>query len=249
MIQRSEEWYLSRKGKITASECYLLLANHKEAMTEEELAAWKAENPKSRTTTKEMPFSEATFTYLKGKVAELYMEDEKFMYDVNGKQINGRAIAHGVEHEPFARNLYQERTGKNVEEVGFIPLTGFEELAGGSPDGVTDDNGIIEIKCPWNSDKHQDYYLFRTATDLWEYNPQYYAQMQYNMLVTGADYGDFVSYDPRISENFCLKVLRVERDEPMCKMLLERTQLAKEWMQARMEAINNAVWYEQVPLV
>ncbi len=241
MIQRTEEWYLARKGKITASECYLLLANHKEAMTEEELAEYKAANPKSRVTTKEMPFSEATFTYLKGKVAERYMEDDKFLYDMDAKQVNSRAIAHGVEHEPFARALYEQRTGKIVNEVGFIALKGFEGVAGGSPDGVThDDKGIIEIKCPWCSEKHQDYFLFETAEDLKEYNLQYYAQIQFNILVTGAEWGDFVSYDPRMYENYDLKVLRVPKDREMCETLLERVKMAKEWMLERMDAISEA---------
>lgn len=244
MIQRSEEWYLARKGKITASECYLLLANHKEQMTDEELVEYKAANPKSRVTTKEVPFSDATFTYLKGKLAERIMDDGRFLDDIDGKQVTSRAVNHGLENEPMARNLYQFKTGKDVEEVGFIPLQGFEEYAGGSPDGVTKDGGIIEIKCPWNSDKHLDYYLFKTAEDLKEYNLQYYAQVQFNIMVTGSQYGEFVSYDPRMSADYELKVLSVPKDEEMCKILAERVEMAKEWMLAKEQELREAKWYE-----
>ena len=45
-LQRTSDWYLSRKGKLTASEIYILLANHKEDMTEAELEQFKKDNPK-----------------------------------------------------------------------------------------------------------------------------------------------------------------------------------------------------------
>ncbi len=40
-LQRCDEWYMLRKGKVTASEIYVILGNHKEDMTEEELALAK----------------------------------------------------------------------------------------------------------------------------------------------------------------------------------------------------------------
>ena len=240
MEQRSDEWFLARKGLMTASEIYLLLNNHKEPMTEEELKAFKAVNPKSRVTTKEVPFSDGTFTWLNRKVAEYYMPDDAFLEDVELKQINNRAVQHGEFWEPKAREEYAKAMGYEVYEVGFIPLKGYERFCGGSPDGmIREETGIIEIKCAWNPEVHQDYLLFEKPEDLKEYNLQYYVQCQMNMMVTDTVFCDFVAFDPRTSLSKQLKVLRIPKDEGMCNTLMERINLAKEYYKERMDKINN----------
>lgn len=239
MEQRTNEWLLARRGKITASECYLLLANHKETMSDEELAEYKAANPKSRVTTKEVPFSDGTFTYLNRKVAEYYMPDGSFLEYQDMKQIRNKAVEWGTYWEADARRMYAEAMGYEVYEVGFLPLDGYENFCGGSPDGIVRyENGIIEIKCPFSPEVHQDYLLFEKADDLKEYNLQYYAQMQLNMIVANCGFGDFISFDPRTSRSKQLKVLRVPKDEEMCKTLLERVELAKKYYQERMNQID-----------
>lgn len=242
MCQRTDKWYLARKGKITASEAYVLLNNHKEQMTDEELAEYKTANPKSKVTTKEVPFNDSTYTYLKRRVAENFMSDQTYLEDVHDKQPFNRAIDWGVLWESDARKMFEGAMDVKVTEVGFIPLQQASDIAGGSPDGVIlgyPKKGIIEIKCPWNSEIHQDYCLFKTAGDLKDYNLQYYVQMQLNMLVTDAEFGYFVSFDPRLKIN-ALKILRVPKDVAMCETLLERIYLAKEWVANRMEQIINS---------
>lgn len=240
MEQRSREWFLARKGRMTASEIYLLLNNHKEAMTEEELAAYKAANPKSRVTTKECPFSDGTFTWLNRKVAEYYMPDDAFIEDNELKQVNNRAVQHGEFWESEARAQYMKAMDYTVYEVGFIPLKGFEQFAGGSPDGmIREEQGLIEIKCAWNPEVHQDYLLFTKPDDLKEYNMQYYVQCQMNMIVTDCLFCDFVAFDPRTSKSKQLKVLRIPKDEEICKLLKERITLARDYYKQRMEQLDN----------
>ncbi len=240
MEQRTNEWFLSRKGKMTASEIYLLLNNHKEAMTEEELKAYKEANPKSRVTTKEVPFSDGTFTWLNHKIAEYFMPDEAFIEDMENRQVPNRAMQHGEFWEPEARKRYAQAMGYEVFEVGFIPLEGYEKFAGGSPDGmIREENGLIEIKCAWNPETHQDYLLFEKPEDLKEYNLQYYAQMQMNIIVTDCNFCDFVAFDPRTSESKQLKILRIPKDEEMCNTLMQRIELAKEYYKERINKINN----------
>lgn len=240
MEQRTKEWFLARKGKLTASEIYLLLNNHKEQMTEEELAAWKEANPKSRITTKEVPFSDGTFTYLNRKIAEFYMSDNAFLEDSDMKQVNNKAVQYGSYWEDSARKCYELAMGYEVYEVGFIPLKGYESFAGGSPDGmIREENGIIEIKCAWTPETHQDYLLFEKPEDLKGYNLQYYVQMQMNMMVTETVFCDFVAYDPRTIEQNRLKVLRIPKDEELCENLLQRIVLAKEYFMHRMDELSN----------
>lgn len=244
-LQRTDDWYLTRKGKLTASEIYILLANHKEDMTEEELEQFKKDNPKSRVKTKEVPFSQSTFTYLDGKVAELFMPDNAFLEYMEDCSPKSRAMDWGTLMEDSARTRYQEETGNEVLDAPFVPLKEFEKFAGGSPDGIIRSGGIIEIKCPFNPAVHLKHFLYETADELKEDNLQYYCQLQYNMLCvereTGIEvpFGDFISYDPRTSKSKQLKVLHVAKDEKLQKELMERTNLAIDYIKDKIDKLNN----------
>lgn len=251
-LQRTTEWYLARKGKITASECYVLLNNSKQAMTEEELAEWKKANPKSRVTTKEVPFSTGTYSYLDEKIAEMYMPDNSFIEYMEECKPSNKAMQWGTFWEDGARNRYQEETGYEVLDAPFIALKGFENFAGGSPDGVirlggetNGANGIIEIKSPFNPAVHLRHFLYEEPEDLKEDNLQYYVQCQYNMICVGREFGyevefcDFISYDPRTSKSKQMKVLRIPADAEMQKLLIERTELGVKYLSEQVERINN----------
>ena len=256
-LQRTSDWYLARKGKITASECYVLLNNSKVAMTEEELAEWKKANPKSRVTTKEVPFSSGTYTYLDEKVAELFMPENAFLEYMEECKPSNRAMQWGTFFEDGARNTYMEATGYEVLDSPFVNLKGYEKFAGGSPDGIirispndhqkieSELNGIIEIKCPFNPAVHLKHFLFEKPEDLRNDNIQYYTQCQYNMMCVENELGypidfcDFISYDPRTSKSKQLKVIRIPADKEMQKILLERTMLAIEYLREQIGRINN----------
>ena len=251
-LQRNREWYLARKGKITASECYVLLGNSKESMTDEELKLWKEKNPKSRVTTKEVPFSAGTYTYLDEKVSEMYMPENSFIEYMEECRFETKAMQWGTFWEDGARNRYKEATGFEILDAPFIPLKDFENFAGGSPDGIIrlgsdgneGTNGIIEIKCPFNPAVHLKHFLLERPEDLKECNLQYYAQCQYNMICVERDLGykvdfcDFISYDPRTSKSKQLKVLRIPAEVEMQELLMERTQLGVEYLRKQIERIN-----------
>lgn len=244
-LQRTRDWYLDRKGKITASECYVLLNNSKVAMTEEELKVWKEQNPKSRITTKEVPFSSGTYTYLDEKIAEMYMPENSFIEYMEECKFETKAMQWGTFWEEGARNRYQEALGYEVLDAPFIQLKGYENFAGGSPDGIIRNaNGIIEIKCPYNPAVHMRHFLFTKPEDLKEDNLQYYVQTQYNMACVSQefdkriDFCDFISYDPRTSKSKQLKVLRIPADEEMQSLLLDRTDLAVNYLREKIDSIN-----------
>ena len=235
MEQRTNEWYLARKGKMTASEIYLLLNNRKEQMSEQELAEYKLANPKSRATTKDVPFNETTLKWLKSKVAERYMTDGNYLEFVDMHQIRSKAVEWGTDWEDEARKAYEVATGNKVDQVGFID---YSPVCGGSPDGIIN-GGIIEIKCPWTPEIHLDHLMLETADDLKEYNLQYYVQMQMNMLCADSKFGDFISYDPRLIGALQLKVLHIQRDEEICNMLIERIALAENEMITIIDKLTN----------
>ena len=248
MEQRSNEWFRCRLGKITASEVACLMKDHKEPMTEEELIEWKKENPKSRITTKTVPFSDATYSYLNGKVMEHYLplsSTDAFSQNIVDEYIeqhsfSNRATEWGVLMEDSARQRYAEKMGYEVFEVGFIPYKEFPNLAGCSPDGmIREDSGGIEIKCPFTLEKHLQHLLYETQNDLKENEPEYYWQCCMNMLITECDFWDFVSYNPYISVSKQLKVLRVKRDEVDIKKLQERIALAVDYIREKMSKIKS----------
>lgn len=57
------------------------------------------------------------------------------------------ATEHGTRLEPIARDLYDERYNHKSHEIGLVQHPVHKWL-GGSPDGVTEDGLLIEIKCP-----------------------------------------------------------------------------------------------------
>jgi len=121
---------------------------------------------------------------------------------------SNKDMQRGNELEPEAREMYQEYTFNNVEEVTFIHCGKF----GYSPDGLIEDKGLLEIKCP-NATTHTKYlYEDRLPT-------KYKAQCQGGLFCSNRDYIDFVSYHPNFKEDQKLFIKRVYRDEEFIKAL------------------------------
>ena len=121
-----------------------------------------------------------------------------------GESYQSAAILWGVEQEAPARTAYEADTGVLVVETGFIPH-GTIAMSGASPDGLVNDDGLVEIKCPLSA-THIDTLLTGTIPS------KYITQMQWQMACTGRQWCDFVSYDPRLPENMQLFIKRVPRD-------------------------------------
>ena len=130
---------------------------------------------------------------------------------VRGDFYMNAAMQWGVEKEPEARAFYEAQTGSLVTEVGFTPHN-FIDAAGASPDGLVDDDGLVEFKCPITA-THLDTVLTETVPG------KYATQMQWQMACTGRKWCDFVSYDPRLPEEMRLFVKRVPRDDAVVSML------------------------------
>ena len=120
------------------------------------------------------------------------------------KGFTSAAMQHGTDTEPQARMAYELMTGETVAETGFIPhptIAGF----GASPDGLVGSDGLIEIKCP-NSATHIETLLDGKVPS------QYMIQMQVQMMCTGREWCDFVSFDPRMPGDMNFWMQRVHAD-------------------------------------
>lgn len=171
--QRTHAWLMARVGMVTASRFKDVLARLKSGAP-----------------------AQARKDYLVEVVCER-LTGEPTQRFVNS------AMQWGTEMEPHAREAYVKRTGRQVDEVGFIRHP--ELAAGVSPDGIVELEGLIEIKCP-STANHLDTLLNGMPE-------QHMAQIQGQLWVTGYPWCDFVSFDPRLPRGLDLHVQRVERDQ------------------------------------
>jgi hypothetical protein len=149
-------------------------------------------------------FYQGTETYLDEKLAEWCTGSPT----PNSAEYS-KAVQWGKAHEQHALQAFQRLVKKKVtcwgEQQKFYQLKGCP-LIGGTPDGLVGRDGVLEIKCPWNSGNHAR--TVRTA----KVPDNYLDQVNGHLLLTGRKVCYFVSYDPRFA--ICpLMVVKVERDE------------------------------------
>lgn len=122
------------------------------------------------------------------------------------------AMRRGSELEPLARGAYEAHTGELVEQVPFVvhPSLSF---VGVSPDGLIGKDGLLEIKCPASQAKHLA--ALRNGSHAKEYG----WQIQGQLWVTGRQWCDAVSFDPRYPSGLQLAITRVQRDDVAIKKL------------------------------
>lgn len=196
--QGTFEWDRIRVGRFTASENWRLIVEPKE---------------------KSKKISETTMTYIMEKVAEVMTGQCK-------QQGYAFPLVYGTETEPVARQHFQEKTGFEVQTVGFFPYT---DHAGGSPDGIVNDNSILEIKCPYDSRVMLDYLMLTDHFDLKRDFREHYWQIQNNMLFTGKELGHFVAFDPRMTnEKNKMVHIEVPVNEEDQQKIIEKIGLAVE---------------------
>lgn len=142
------------------------------------------------------------------------------------------AMQRGTDLEPKARATYMLLTGELVEEVGFVkhPII---SMAGASPDGLINDDGLIEIKCP-NTATHLEF--IRTKKP----KSEYILQMQWQMACTGRSWCDFVSYDDRLPEKFAFYSIRLKRDDDLIKEIEAEVQKFLDELRGQLQILEAA---------
>lgn len=133
----------------------------------------------------------------------------------SAQQFQSEYMTWGTENEPFARGRYELESDVTVEQVGFVELT---DHIGCSPDGLVGNDGLLEIKCP------------KTTTQIQRWldgcvPSEYVAQIQGQMWVCGREWTDFVSFDPRITNDKAFFKIRVYRDDEFIKNLDEQVSI------------------------
>jgi putative phage-type endonuclease len=120
------------------------------------------------------------------------------------KWAGNEATAHGTLLEPIVRDLYDQKYNRKSHEIGLVQHRDYPWL-GASPDGVTEDGILVEIKCPKS----------RKITS--NVPKHYWPQVQLQLEITDLEECDFVQYRPGDTESVPPKaeefvVVRVHRD-------------------------------------
>ena len=153
-------------------------------------------------------------------------ERRNYAKEVAGEILSGVAASHfvtrwmdeGREKEPAARDAYQVRTMQVVDLCGFF-IHDVISRFGASPDGLIDDDGIVEFKCP-KYETHIEYLL--NPENLVE---KYEWQCVAEMSCTGRQWVDLVSFFDKDEDGHTLPrelqmvIVRVNRDEAKIKEL------------------------------
>ncbi len=126
------------------------------------------------------------------------------------------AMEHGNNYEPEAIEAYEAKTGTIAIEPDEALQHPEIEYIAGTPDGIVGDDGIIEVKCPYNPANHLANIL--TGEQLNDYK----WQIQGYLAITGRKWCDFVSYGAHFPDDLKLHIIRVDRDELMIAELLDR---------------------------
>lgn len=132
------------------------------------------------------------------------------------------ATDHGNANEQRAVLAFMRETGLNVEKCGFFP---YGDRMGASPDGLTDDGGVLEIKVPFGLRNGGE---FKPLAE----QPHYAAQVQMEMISAGRKHAYFAQYvapkgDP-LSPDYVPEQISVERVE-----------LDDTWLDRNLDAISH----------
>ncbi|WP_019223384.1 lambda exonuclease family protein [Bartonella rattaustraliani] len=138
----------------------------------------------------------------------------------------------GIEHEDDALQEYGFIYDANIVKCGFIQHPTIE-MAGASPDGLIGDDGLIEVKCP-RSVNHMRFFMDS------QIKPEYLAQMQFQMACTGRKWCDFISYDPRFTDqkaHLRMKIKRINRDEEQIQKMNQAVEIFLEEIERDLKQI------------
>lgn len=148
------------------------------------------------------------------KLIDKIVEERMTGQPTESKTFSGNSFTErGHEYEPVAREDYEFRSFNDVVQVGVVELDDWTLC---SPDGLINEDGLIQIKCP----------IFNTQKEYLKSQKvpgNYLKQMQFELFVTGREYNIFYSYHPYLPP----VEIQINRDEIMIAEIERRLNEAK----------------------
>lgn len=127
---------------------------------------------------------------------------QKKVNNIDESKLQGNyMLYYGSKNEDIAIDLFKELYNLEVHNVGLLKHEKYHWL-GGSPDGVTSDDCLIEVKCPLKKK------ITHTVHDY------YYSQIQVCLEIANIDTCYYIQYKPcSIFENGVFDVKKVQRNQ------------------------------------
>lgn len=167
--QRTPEWFKQRQTRVTASEAASCLYKSRN-VCEEYVKEFKLQNFKYKDTENLNPY-ESREEYIIKKCDAFF---GKSVFKDNPYTLWGK------KYEEVANRLYAKLYKVKVHEFGLLSHNRYKWLAA-SPDGITDDGIMLEIKCPKSR-----------KIDSISIPLYYWIQVQIQLETTGLDFCDFL---------------------------------------------------------
>jgi len=248
----SPEWWRARIGTFTGSEAWKLMSEPRgktyaqlynetiESINDKKAKYRAIKNKATKTAIKtiesiikleyyaeslenckdELQLSETANTYILDKVWEV-------LSDTCKQGVDNFATQWGIENEPLARKWYSKKTGFDVQD----PYLCFSKEVNGlscTPDNFVNEDGLAEIKCPYNGANHLKHCFITTDEYFKNEHSDYYWQCQTQMFITGRVWCDFVSFDPRINSPLGFFKYRLEANEEDHFLIKKKVSKARE---------------------
>ena len=214
MLQYTNEWYRARLGRLNGSEVGNIMGKGR---------------------AKDALFSQTGYTYLDKVVGETLMlrvcTTEEVDAYIEQQQTSTKAMEYGHVQEPDALAAYAIETGRKIEEAGSVHYK--DTLLSSSPDGVTADGGCVEIKSPFTLASSLKLSRASNLDELKSIEPLYAWQIVAECLCTGAEWCDFIIYDPRLKMTHITRITPTEDDK---RELLDKVAIATEYINTMVEA-------------
>ena len=178
--QRTDDWRLARMGRFTGSEIHKLMTTQRGGKG----------------------FGKTAISYIYAKQAErnvpAYILRNSNTRELYYERVNGgsKATRYGTEWEADARISFERWAKTKTYDCSFVY---YGDNMGASPDALVCEDGklgVLEIKCPFDPAIFRLYVNeIKDGDTLKSVRPEYWWQMQMEMLCVGADYGYFFAYD------------------------------------------------------
>lgn len=163
-------------------------------------------------------------------LAEYYSSGNYEEYSDKYKNSN---MQRGNDYESKARAVYELETGNKVQQVGFIETDEFE---GCSPDGLVNEEGLLEIKNP-NDNRFLQLILDEKI------DKEYLDQMQMQMYVSKRAWCDFFAFNPNFTP--CYYIKRIHADLGTQVALAQALQEAKEKLKSQKDILDKKLIAER----
>ena len=211
--QHSIEWFRKRLGNFTGSQVGLLMK--------------KGRTDYFSATAKTYIYQVASERDMNPEVVNDDVEFDKYLHQVC---INTKSMQWGTDQEENARELYERITGRHIVETGSCKHPTIEYFAS-SPDGYyydeeTGEKGCLEIKCPIQSTFMKYRSEIYDSESLLDTKPEYFYQCMAHMMCTGAQWTDFVVYNP--FQNTPIHIVRILPDETVFAEMEKRIHVAND---------------------